>query len=416
MSMAVQKRYDSGQIVLTGAAAMFGIHKKLRQWAAAGLVSAEQHAAIAAFEKSRQQGRFGRGVIGLALFAIVVGVLSLVAANWLSIPGAVKIIVHLAINIGLAGLVWRAARHGQAMLREGALLVLGGLTLTLIALIGQVFQLGGSYAGALVMWLLAMMPALLLYGQTRLSAVPGVLAVTFSLPVILIEILEKQPDFVAMVTSVAVLTLLPLAYIAAGSARCLQILRPVWCDAILRVGFVILVVAASLGSLLWYQDRMDNFHSMISRAGLTVGPAMWMVSMPTIAAVAALFGHWAQCRARAADPQFYARTWGIVLASIVMMGLPMLLPNTASDVVAMASFLLYWGVLGWYAHATGAMRLLSLSITVLAIRIWIIYLEAFGGLAMTGFGLIISGVVMLVMIYGARKLNKRLKNPLQGGV
>jgi hypothetical protein len=60
-------------------------------------------------------------------------------------------------------------------------------------------------------------------------------------------------------------------------------------------------------------------------------------------------------------------------------------------------------------------RLLSLAITVLAIRIWVIYLEAFGGLAMTGLGLIFGGVFMLAMIYGARRLNRRLKRNMVEG-
>jgi hypothetical protein len=117
-------------------------------------------------------------------------------------------------------------------------------------------------------------------------------------------------------------------------------------------------------------------------------------------------------RQRAADPQFYTQTWGLTFLSIVMIGLPVMFPNGHSDLLAMASFLGYWGYVGWYAHATGAMRLLSLAITVLAIRLWVIYLEAFGGLALTGIGLIFSGVFMLAMIYGARRLSKKLNRNL----
>jgi uncharacterized membrane protein len=408
--MLVQKRYDSGCNRDGESRTMFGIHKKLRGWVAAGLIGPEQQAAITAFEKSRQQGRFGRGITGLALFAIIIGVLSLIAANWVSIPASFKIIVHLLINIALAITVWRAQMRGQDNLREGALLVLGGLTLTFIALIGQVFQLGGSYAGALLVWQMAMIPAFLVYGQTRLTAVPGVLAFTGCVPVIVMEWTDKIPDFWSMFTGVAVLTALPLLYVAIGSMERCRATRPVWCDTALRIGFVILVLSASLASLLWYEDRSDEFSAVFDRAGIAVSSGMWILSVPTIIAVFALFGHWAFFRSRAVDPQFYVRTWGLVLTSIVMLGLPMLIPNGSSDMLAMGSFLIYWGFLGWYAHATGAVRLLSLAITVLAIRIWIIYLEAFGGLAMTGFGLIFGGVFMLAMIYGARRLNRRLGN------
>ncbi len=56
----------------------------------------------------------------------------------------------------------------------------------------------------------------------------------------------------------------------------------------------------------------------------------------------------------------------------------------------------------------GHMRVVSLAITVIAIRIYVVYVELFGSLMQTGVGLIIGGVVMLGMIYVARKLNERL--------
>lgn len=394
---------------------MFGIHKKLRGWAAAGLISPEQQAAIAAFEKSRQQGRFGRGITGVALFAIIIGILSLIAANWVSIPPSFKIFVHLALNIALAAVVWWAQARGRDALREGALLVLGGLTLTFIALVGQVYQLGGSYAGALLLWQMAILPAFLIYGRTRMTALPGVLAFTGCVPVILMEVTGHFDDFWSMFTGVAVLTALPLIYIAAGVIERLRAARPVWCDSAMRVGFFILVLSSSLASLLWYEDRTEEFHNIFDRARMTVLPALSILSMPTMVAVIALFGHWACFRNRFSDPQFYARAWGVVLASVLMMGIPMLIPNGSSSLLAMGSFLVYWAYLGWYAHATGAVRLLSLAITVLAIRIWVIYLEAFGGLAMTGLGLIFGGVFMLAMIYGARRLNSRLKRNMAEG-
>jgi hypothetical protein len=53
-------------------------------------------------------------------------------------------------------------------------------------------------------------------------------------------------------------------------------------------------------------------------------------------------------------------------------------------------------------------RLISLSITLIAIRIFAVYVEVFGTLFDTGVGLIIGGAVMLGLIALARKLNRRL--------
>lgn len=385
---------------------MFGVHRKLKAWNAAGLITGDQLSAIAAHEKNRQAGRLGRSITGIALFAIIVGVLSLIAANWLAIPGGVKIGVHLVLNIALAATVWTAHARGKVMLREGALLVLGGLTLTLIALIGQVFQLGGSLSGALLVWQLAILPAFVLFGQTRLSVIPGILSLVGSVPLIMLDLLEGFPDFWVAFYVIMLGVLGPLCLIADGHVEMFRRLRPVWCETSQRVGFILLTVAASFASLFWYEDRGDEFFREL--AGLSVPQAHLILLSVFVVALVGMFVHSVIYKHRAADSKFYQMTWFYTLAGVVMMGLPVLFPDVKSDVIGMLTFVLYWGFIAWYAQTTGAMRLLSLAIFLLALRVWIIYLEAFGGLMSTGFGLISGGVLMLVMIYGARKVNTRL--------
>jgi hypothetical protein len=53
-------------------------------------------------------------------------------------------------------------------------------------------------------------------------------------------------------------------------------------------------------------------------------------------------------------------------------------------------------------------RLVSLAVFVIAIRIFVAYVELFGTLFTTGIGLIVSGLVMLGLIHAARKVNTRL--------
>lgn len=387
---------------------MFGTHKKLKAWNAAGLITVDQLAAISLHEKNRQAGRLGRNIVGVALFAIIIGILSLVAANWLAIPGSVKIIVHLLLNMGLAATIWVAHAQGKEIVREGALLVLGGLTLTLIALIGQVFQLGGSLSGALLVWQLAILPAFILFGQTRLTVLPGILALVGSVPVIMVDLLEGFPEFWLVFYSVMLGVLMPLCLIADGHVRMFRRLRPVWCETSQRIGFILLTLSASFASLFWYEERGNEIFSDVAAAGLNVQQAYLTLMAVFVTALVGMFVHSVMYKRNAENPKFYQLTWFYTLASVVMMGLPILLPDLESDFIGMLTFVLYWGFIAWYAQTTGAMRLMSLAIFLLALRVWIIYLEAFGGLMSTGFGLISGGVLMLVMIYGARKVNTRL--------
>ena len=395
---------------------MFGTHKKLKAWQEAGLLSEAQLDAISAHEKLRHQGRFGRGMVGLALFAIIVGVLSVIAANWLLIPGGVKIALHLALNILLAATVWEADRRGKEMVREGALLVLGGLTLTLIALTGQVYQLGGSWSGALLLWQLAILPAFFIFGRTRLTVLPALLALVGSVPLIMADYLEPLPEFFVSFYIVMLGTFLPLCLIADGQMKIVRDLRPVWAATSQRVGFVLLTLIASLSGRVWYSGLSETMFRDVSGTGLN--PIQAHLRMGAIFVVAALCVGLYRLfsRRRGLASRFYDLTALYVLAGIAMIGLPVIFPGAQYDLFAMVSFLAYWGFIAWYANETGAMRLLSLAIFLLALRIWIIYLEAFGSLLSTGFMLISGGILMLGMIYAARKLNRRLTGREKGHV
>lgn len=387
---------------------MFGIHKKLQVWQLAGLISADQATAIAMHEKSRHQGRFGRGMTGLALFAIMIGVLSIIAANWAYIPPVVKIGAHLLLNAGLCVALWRAFSAGRDTQREAITLLLAGLTLTLIALTGQVLQLGGSYGGALFVWLVAIAPMMLFFGQTRLTAIPGLLAFVGALPVILADYIGHFPDFWLGFYGLLVVVLVPLAMIADGHIRRFRAVRPVWAQVAQRVGFAILTLMASAWNIFWYETRFTQFQTSVNEIHLTYAQG-YMIYLAVFAAAAiGMSAHWLIYARSEPDRRFYRLTWAYAAISIVMLALPIILPAIESQSLAAILFIAYWGFIGWYAQQTGAMRLLSLSIFVIAMRIYIIYLEAFGGLMSGGFGLISGGVVMLAMLYGARKLNTRL--------
>ena len=158
--------------LLNGLEKAMGINKKLERWKKSELLSDQQVEAIIAFEKERGSKNLFRGLLWIGSFTIIIGVLSIIASNWQLIPASVKVIAHLLLNIGFASAVYLFERQGRDMLREFFLVGLWGGTLTLIALVGQVFQLDGSIASALFLWSVLVTPALAVYGRTRVSLVP----------------------------------------------------------------------------------------------------------------------------------------------------------------------------------------------------------------------------------------------------
>ena len=129
------------------------LKQRLARWIAAGLIDAGQAERILAHEDERGRPRLLYAVVGLAGLAIAIGIVSIVAANWDVIPGRAKIAIDLALVVGLSLAVVRLGRAGSVWARETAILVLYGVVLASIALIGQVYQLGGNARIATTVWI-----------------------------------------------------------------------------------------------------------------------------------------------------------------------------------------------------------------------------------------------------------------------
>jgi len=69
--------------------------------------------------------------------------------------------------------------------------------------------------------------------------------------------------------------------------------------------------------------------------------------------------------------------------------------DASSRPFAMALFMLPFVVTAFYAAKEKKLNLLRLCTAVIGIRLVVVYFEIFGSLALTGFGLILSGVVLI---------------------
>lgn len=374
-------------------------HKKLREWVSAGLMSAEQADSIHAYEEARKSGRFGRGLTGLSLFAILIGMLSIIAANWNEISGDVKIGVHVLLNACVGFIALQSYKKGRDLWREGAALVFMGLTFTLIILIGQVFQMTGTVAGAMLFWLLITLPFFLLMGRGHMTAVPWMLAFLATVWMVLFENIESLPEGQQSLLVLGIGALLPLALMADGAIGRLRAWRPALCDVALRAGLFLSALGASVSLAFWPADDLYRYnHTVLTQ---TNGLIVLGLGMAAIAAHAFVYGFYKNDPAMKGGAMF-------ALAGLVGMIVPAILPLGHAEILPALAFIAYWVFVGWLAQGMHKMRLVSLAITIIAIRIFIIYVELFGSLMTTGFGLISGGLVMLVLIYAARRLNKRI--------
>lgn len=381
------------------------IAKKIERWQAANLLTPSQAQAIHAYEKTHKGGRFMTGLIGVAVFAILCGILSVIAANWMNIPGGVKLGAHLVLNMIIACALYRT---GRPIYREGLCLLLFGLTLTLIALTGQVFQLGSGWANALILWLVITAPLMLVFGQTRITAVPWILAFLATIAIACEEYLQGSFAFRDTIILIGLMIFLPLALIADGNLGIMKQYKPVWGRLFVGAGFTLLLACASLSSVLWYKSLADEYYSISLAAGWHYGAMHMAVSVLCLLALGAHVLYAAIKKSYHHDAGEKAAAQIAVLATIFFMA-PLATTVEGGSPAAALHVIIFWLAVGYIAQRQGWNRLVTLAIIILTARILIVYFELFGDLMTTGYALISGGIILLALIWGSVKLNRHLK-------
>lgn len=135
------------------------INKKLNEWLQHDLISSQQLQSILDYEQQTKTNFILPGFVWLGISIIALGIIAIIAANWVLIPNSVKLIVDfiLLILLGTLCYYWRI----RDLLFDGILLLFLLFCLASIGLISQVFQLGGEFYQALIFWAVITFPAVL---------------------------------------------------------------------------------------------------------------------------------------------------------------------------------------------------------------------------------------------------------------
>lgn len=377
---------------------VFGLQGRLADWRREGIIDADQAERIAAFEAARGRPRLALALAVLGAFTIGVGIIAIIAANWDAIPITLRLGLHVALNLGLGGAAWGWTRAGGAepsARGEGVLLLLSLSTLALIAHIGQSFQLQGSAAGLLGGWLLLVTPFTLLLsrgGINRWAWSAGLFAW-------MIFTLDEHHHWLSdhrLLTSAAMLFLAALYALRAGTLR----LPPAWARHLGQVAAGASILGTSI-MLMIVAPLMTRAAEDAARTDALIGAGIGLVTLA------------------AAHLLVPADRWGpqlglgiaVSLAPVLFI-LPLLFTGITGAIVTGVAFCLYWIGLARLALLAGRTSWYRLAVALIAVRVFVAYLDAAGGLMATGLGLILAGLVLLGLAYVAwRVMEWRVGRP-----
>jgi uncharacterized membrane protein len=366
------------------------LEARLQHWVRAGLIGADQAARILAFEGTDRRPTLLYAVAGLGGLAIAVGLVSIVAANWDDIPAGVKIAIDLVLVAAVGGAVWWWEQRGPEWARETAIVVLYGLVLASIALVGQVYQLGGRAHEAMATW--TVLTALLMTrAKSPFAAATWIFGLQATWLVWALWIADgwHEPELALGTIYVA-----PLLCLGLGSLGTLRRTRPALADALMAIGWGELVLCGTAGSFAFYADMTGEHFERAS-------PMIAVSTVLTIGIGAALLHGVAQ------------RV--LLVACLVLAHVPVLYSPGELDVVAATSFIALWVLVAWAAHTARDPRLSSVATAFVGLRIIAIYFEVLGTLLDTGVMLVSGGLVTLGVVWLWARKRKQFEAELGGG-
>lgn len=366
----------------------------LQRWVQAGLITPQQQAAISEFEATQPQRASWWLYSFMILGAVIIGlgIISLIAANWSEIPDSVKLGTDFALLTLLAGGIYSQypqRQHGVGF----EVLTISFLLLCLasIGLIAQIFHTGGAWYHALLFWAAITLPLSLFahYVFTRFFWVTLFLhGALWSM----VKLHFNSVDFYSDVEILPTLFLLAPLFVALLYGLSNRVHKLLGFADSLFFWFQISAVA----SLIF----IDGSRSLGETDGLGNAWHMTLTYVITGLLVLGIVIH----------PHYKWLNKALLLAALGLLLLYYYPVNIFSHNIQAA--LLTLTILFLYAIHAGNMghqRSFNLVTLLIGLRFVVLYFQAVGGLAATGVGLILSGLLIIGVAWAWHSWRERLR-------
>lgn len=369
--------------------------RKIAEWHDAGLIDAATRDRLVAYEADHARPLLLWAVFGIGALAIGLGLVSVIAANWEDIPGLVRLAVHLALMAGLLALLFfreerLAERSPWAV--EALVFVTAALGLTFFGHLGQVYQTSSPLWQPLALWLALFAPLLLLTGRSwpvALAVLGGSVWCAWEYAGAMTGY-DRQAQGLGLLLWLALVTALPVLFASLAAWMRARSARPDFWRRLEQLALAYAVAGASLATALAAVGAFGD-------GGLT---KQW-ASMATSGAVAVAAGLLTGLARRDISGQ---------MAGAIIAGAGLVLPLAyAADNLTLPPALLFFAL--WVGIAAAALvaqwrGVFQLGVGVLALRLIILSFELAGDLLMSGFGLILAGLMILAVAWGAVRVSK----------
>lgn len=367
------------------------IHQ-LKQWQENGLLSESQLSAILAFEESKPKNSWAlMGFLTLGVGIVVLGIIAIIAANWMEIPDSVKLFSGFALLIGTAAGIYQVRNHPSALLTDGLKAFFGLSCFAMIGLIAQIYHLKGDGYTTGLLWCAI---TFMLICDAKNTLTPLFWSFILSISVfagLLINtwaknnIAEPCSLFIVLITAAFIL-------VRAGSKN------SILAKAMNQLVIFIWILGLSLSSMGWF--RSGKFID---------GEYLFMNFLPqyvisVFIAVAILL----ESSLKKMEKRFF-------VASLVLANLLFSLNYAAQTEYLVLIFLSIACMLSFafFFLSREQPRLFNFMLILISFKVFEVYVRKYGGLLNTGFGLICTGLVIVGLVTAWMKNRHRIEGRLK---
>ena len=338
----------------------------------------------------------------MGVYTIGMGVISLIAANWDAISGDSKILAYFCTLIAVAVFQVRtfSTKPIVSEALRGAFYL---LTIAGIGLIAQVFHLPSNGWSGFAFWTILSFPTMVLARHTLLTSAWWA---GYFLTLFLWANNFAGWETDVMRALIAFMSLAPLLFypwIGALKKRELAIfvkpLAPTRSIVLWLVLPVLLDLNASSGHIL--TENLPKSGGML--LGLTFAYGLLL--------------YWDSIQGRSIDGKHISSQILGIGVPLVLLGAECFSPGNimAHDFGGALRFFAITIAGSYYAHKNGMHRLFNSLTLLIALRLIGVYIQVFGSLMVMGFGMIISGCVVLAIAYGWVKFRQLFNQAQKGG-
>ena len=362
---------------------MAKVTRRLNKWCKAGLIDEQQVIAIENFEAG-QPSWLLRGLLGLAVTSIGIGVIALVAAHWEKIPDVIMLGFMFAVLAIIALGAWVMKMRNNSTGVELFIFAYLIACLAAIGLISQTFNLSGRLDDALLFWGLIVAPITVM-AQFRL--VPALWSWVMLVVGLLIPSVEwmDQSGWLDQRTAVGLVGILPI--VTAIGLVALNKLR--WFDNF-EWAFRAITVFAWFSAIVIFDISLSWEAANPTIKDELFGAAL-MVSSGVLLSLFVFALAWSWEIFPRARLILIGVQLGIYLCFLALACLTNGVPYLGSVFV-----ILLFGFCATDMARAGRRGAAQFLLVLIGIRMLTFYIDAFGGLAITAVGLICVGVLILL--------------------